>query len=152
MDDALVPIPVVDSDRSSPSGNGTIGGVLKSLPTGALPPNPSEFARSEALAEILHRLEERADIIIVDAPPLLGLSDAIALTAAVDALLLVTKLSELRQPILNETARILDAAPVVKLGFVVTGADVEEAYGYAYGYGYATKKKKKRKRAAVEKA
>ena len=146
MDDALVPIPVVDSERSSPSGNGTIGGVLKALPTGALPPNPSEFARSEALAEILHRLKERADVVIVDAPPLLGLSDAVALTAAVDAVLLVTKLSDLRRPVLNETARILAAAPVVKLGFVVTGADPEEAYGYAYGYAYGTKKKEENRR------
>jgi succinoglycan biosynthesis transport protein ExoP len=140
LDEALVPIPVVDSERSSPSGNGTIGGVLTVLPTGALPPNPSEFARSEALADILRRLEERADIVIVDAPPLLGLSDAVALTAAVDALLLVTKLSDLRRPVLNETARILESVPVVKLGFVITGADPEEAYGYAYGYAYGTKK------------
>jgi tyrosine-protein kinase len=145
LDDALVPIPVVDSERSSPSGNGTIGGVLKALPTGALPPNPSEFARSDALADILHRLKERADVVIVDAPPLLGLSDAVALTAAVDAVLLVTKLSELRRPVLHETARILESAPIVKLGFVVTGAEPEEAYGYAYGYAYGTKKKRRKK-------
>jgi capsular exopolysaccharide synthesis family protein len=144
LEDALVPIPVVDTDHSSPSGNGMIGGLLEALPTGALPPNPSEFARSQALAEILDRLEQRADFVIVDAPPLLGLSDAVALTAAVDAMVVVMKLSAMRTPVLHELERILEAAPVVKLGFALTGARVDEAYGYAYGYDYETATKRRR--------
>jgi capsular exopolysaccharide synthesis family protein len=146
LEEALVPIPVLDSDPTSPSGNGTIGGLLEALPAGALPPNPSEFARSNALADILHRLEELADIVIVDAPPLLGLSDAVALTANVDAMIVVTKLSAARRPVLSELRRVLEATPIVKLGVVVTGMPVEQTYGYGYGYGHGASGRKARAR------
>jgi capsular exopolysaccharide synthesis family protein len=141
LEDALVPVPVLDRDSTRPSGNGAIGGLLEVLTAGALPPNPAEFARSHALAEILRRLEERADLVIVDAPPLLGLSDAVALTASVDALIVVTKLSAARRPVLTELQRVLDGTPVVKLGVVVTGMPVEQTYGYGYGYGYGAGRK-----------
>jgi capsular exopolysaccharide synthesis family protein len=147
LEDALVPIPVIDSDSRAPSGNGTIGGVLQALPAGALPPNPSEFARSPVLAEILRRLEELADIVIVDAPPLLGLSDSVALTASVDALIVVTKLSTARRPVLAELHRVLETTPVVKLGVAVTGVPVDQSYGYGYGYafGYGSARKARAK-------
>src|SRR5215207_1401221 len=146
LEEALIPIPVLDTDAASPSGNGTIGGLLEALPAGALPPNPSEFARSNALADILRRLEELADIVIVDAPPLLGLSDAVALTANVDAMIIVTKLSTARRPILAELHRVLEATPIVKLGVVVTGMPVEQTYGYGYGYGSGGSGRKARAR------
>jgi succinoglycan biosynthesis transport protein ExoP len=146
LEEALVPIPVLDADAANASGNGTIGGLLEALPAGALPPNPSEFARSSALADILHRLEELADIVIVDAPPLLGLSDAVALTANVDAMIVVTKLSTARRPVLAELHRVLDATPTVKLGVVVTGMPVEQTYGYGYGYGQGGAGRKARAR------
>jgi capsular exopolysaccharide synthesis family protein len=146
LEEALVPIPLLDSDAKGPSGNGAIGGLLEALPAGALPPNPAEFARSPALADILRRLEELADVVIVDAPPLLGLSDAVALTANVDALIVVTKLSTARRPVLAELHRVLDATPVVKLGVIATGMPVEQTYGYGYGYGYSGAGRKARAR------
>jgi Mrp family chromosome partitioning ATPase len=141
LQQALVAIPVVDADRGNESGNGMISGLLEALPAGALPPNPSEFARSQVVSELLNELEKRADVVIVDAPPLLGLSDAVALTANVDALIVVTRLSTMRRPVLEELHRVLEAAPVVKLGFVVTGTAAEGAYGYGYGYGYGSKRR-----------
>jgi capsular exopolysaccharide synthesis family protein len=141
LEDALMPVPVVDKDSARPAGNGAIGGLLEVLTAGALPPNPAEFARSDALADILSRLEKRAEIVIVDAPPLLGLSDAVALTANVDALIVVTRLSAARRPVLTELQRVLEATPVVKLGFVATGMPVEQTYDYGYGYGYGSGRK-----------
>jgi capsular exopolysaccharide synthesis family protein len=146
LEEALVPIPLLDGDAEGPSGNGAIGGLLEALPAGALPPNPAEFARSPALADILRLLEELADVVIVDAPPLLGLSDAVALTANVDALIVVTKLSTARRPVLAELHRVLEATPVVKLGVIVTGMPVEQTYGYGYGYGYGGAGRKARAR------
>ena len=74
-------------------------------------------------------------MVVVDAPPLLHLGDSITLSAKVDALLLVARLNILRRPMLNELHRVLDACPAQKLGFVLTGANLEEGYGYG-GYGY----------------
>jgi succinoglycan biosynthesis transport protein ExoP len=117
------------------NGSGTIEGVLELLLAGPPPPGAGEFTASNAVGEILDDLRERADLVLVDAPPLLQVGDAVTLTARVDALFVVTRLKTLRRPVLKELARVLDACPGEKLGFVLTGAKFEEGYGYA-GYRY----------------
>jgi len=123
--------------RSPVSGNGSgaIEGVLELLLAGPPPPAAGEFAASRAVGEILSELRERADLVLVDAPPLLQVGDAVTLTGRVDALFVVTRLKTLRRAVLKELSRVLDASPGEKLGFVLTGAKFEEGYGYA-GYHY----------------
>lgn len=119
---------------ASGNGAGIVHGVLDVLTSGPTPPNPGEFAGSAALADILRSLRERADIVLIDAPPLLNIGDALALSSRVDALLLVTRLHTLRRSMLGELNRVLEACPAAKLGFVLAGAELEEGYGYgAYG-------------------
>jgi non-specific protein-tyrosine kinase len=121
--------------RSAAAGNGDgaagIEGVLQLLLAGPPPPAAGEFAASETVGEILDELRERADLILVDAPPLLQVGDAVSLTARVDALFVVARLRAMRRPILKELARVLESCPAAKLGFVLTGAKFEEGYGYA---------------------
>jgi hypothetical protein len=59
-----------------------------------------------------------------------------ALSAHVDALLVVTRMNVVRRPMLTDLRRHLEASPALKLGFVLTDAGGEEGYGYGYGYGY----------------
>jgi receptor protein-tyrosine kinase len=120
---------------ASGNGHGQVACVLEVLRSGPVPPDPGEFVATQALSEILAELRDRADVVVVDAPPLLHLGDSITLSAKVDALLLVARLNILRRPMLNELHRVLDACPAQKLGFVLTGANLEEGYGYG-GYGY----------------
>lgn len=134
--EALVSIPVDDVPAyASRNGSGGRGG-LELLTTGFGLPNPAEFFASRALSELLAELEQRSDIVLIDAAPLLQVSDTIALSAKVDALLVVTHLGLVRRPLLAELRRVLETAPVVKLGFVVTGVKAEDGYGSGYGYGY----------------
>jgi non-specific protein-tyrosine kinase len=107
-------------------------GTLDVLRAGMLPPNPGEFVSSQAVTDILAELRARADVVLIDAPPLLGVGDALALTAKVDALILVTRLNVLRRQLLSEVQVLLETAPAPALGFVVTEAESEESYGYAY--------------------
>lgn len=134
---AVEPEGTARAGSSSVNGNGSgaIEGVLELLLAGPPPPGGSEFAASNAVGEILEELRERADLVLVDAPPLLQVGDAVTLTARVDALFVVTRLKTLRRPVLKELARVLEACPGEKLGFVLTGAKFEEGYGYA-GYRY----------------
>jgi Mrp family chromosome partitioning ATPase len=143
---ALVPISVprpeaalngARNGRAAANGNGhsDVACLLEVLRSGPVPPDPGEFVATQALSEILAELRDRADVVVVDAPPLLHLGDSITLSAKVDALLLVARLNILRRPMLNELHRVLDACPAQKLGFVLTGANLEEGYGYG-GYGY----------------
>jgi succinoglycan biosynthesis transport protein ExoP len=135
LEDALIPVPILEQ-RGDAGGNGSVAGLLEVLPAGPTPPNPAEAIRSHAVAEILSDLERRADVLLVDAPPLLGLSDSISLSARVDALIIAVRLQGLRRGVLEELTRVLDTVPTVKLGYVLTGAQADAGYGYGYAYGY----------------
>ena len=106
------------------------------LPSGPIPPDAGEFVATHAVGTTIQQLRERADIIIVDAPPLLGLGDAMALTSKVDGILLVARLKVLRRQTVNELRRVLENVPASPLGFVITNAETDKGYGYGYGYGY----------------
>lgn len=143
IEDVLVPIAISDAmGRSVLTGAPTNGrdhsaGLLEVLPAGALPPDVGEFVGSRKLGEILERLRALADIVLVDTPPLLRVGDAITLSGKVDAMLIAVNLATARRPVLDELRRVLERCPAEKLGFVVTGADLEEGYGYGgLGYGY----------------
>jgi len=137
LEDALVRIPVLDDgDASTQFAADAAGhGTLEVLPSGPLPPNPGEFiASTTALADILSRLAGRADVVLVDAPPMLEVSETMTLSRAVDAAVIVTRIGEMRRSVLNELRRVLESAPVRKLGFVATGPKALGGYQYSYGY------------------
>lgn len=117
------------------NGNGVHGRLLV-LGSGPIPPDPGEFVASNGLAVVLAELRDSADIVLVDAPPVLHVGDAMVLSAKVDAMMLVTRMEKVRRPMLAEVHRVVDATPTPKLGFVITGAEAEDGYGYGYGYGH----------------
>jgi Mrp family chromosome partitioning ATPase len=89
------------------------------------------------LTEILEHVANHCDVVLIDAPPLFHVGDALTLSAKVDAVLVVANLEKMRRPMLGELKRQLDTMPANKLGFILTGAEAEEAYGgYGYGYGH----------------
>jgi polysaccharide biosynthesis transport protein len=106
-------------------------GLLEVLTAGRTRVDPSEFVETPGLAEVLHRLRARGDLVLVDASPILAAGDAVALTAKVDAIMLVNRLGTLTQPAARELGRVLDRSPAPTLGFVATGAPVGGSY---YGY------------------
>jgi Mrp family chromosome partitioning ATPase len=119
-------------------GNGArVGqGALHVLASGPIPPDPGEFVGTHQLEAALAHLREQSDVVLIDAPPLLHVGDALTLSAKVEALILVTRLGVVRRGMLDEVRRLLHAAPAEKLGFVVTAAEAEKHYGYGYGGGY----------------
>jgi len=152
LDEALVPILI----PGALGRNGTVVGAydtvrdldperpgsLQVLPVGPLPPDPGEFVGSRRLEAILAELRERADTVLLDAPPVLHVGDAMTLSTKVDGLIVVTRLDVVRRHMLTELRRHLAASPTVKLGFVLTGAGDGQNYGY--GYGYAQRPEEKR--------
>lgn len=139
LDTALFEVPLALPDLEGKAaangrrnGSTPTAGRLEVLFAGHLPPDPGEFVSTDALTALLERLRERADIVIVDAPPMLHVGDAIALSSRVDALLVVTRIDTLQRAMIGELRRMLDTTPTLKLGFVVTGAQVEDGYADAY--------------------
>ena len=88
---------------------------------------------------MLDELSEAYDLVLIDTPPLLPVGDATALSSKVDAMVVVTSLTLLKRPMVDELARALSTCPTVKLGFVVTGAEADQVIdhrGYTSGYYY----------------
>jgi non-specific protein-tyrosine kinase len=105
-------------------------GILDVIGSGTLPPNPGEFMVTSELDATLAQLHDRADLVIVDGPPLLLAGEALTLSSKVDAMLLVTRMNVFRRGQINELERVLAASPTVKLGLVATshGAMSRRAY------------------------
>lgn len=141
LEEALVPI-ALSEPATSANGNGNgnghqkLQGLLEVLPSGPIPPDPGEFVGTAALAEILWLLRERADLVLIDSPPVLQVGDALALSTKVDGIVLATRMKIVRRNLLHELARQVATVPTPVLGFVVTEAGEESGYGYGYGYGH----------------
>ena len=139
--DALQPVGVMPlRARISPiaASSETGQGRLEVITTGRTRVEPAAFVESSGLTEALHTLRGYAEIVLIDAPPILATGDSIALTGKVDAVLLITRLGTLTRPTLQELARVLRRSPVPVLGLVATGAEIDEGYAvYAVDEYYA---------------
>lgn len=112
---------------------------LQVLACGPIPPNPSELLQSQAMSKLLVELRQQFDIVLLDAPPLLPVTDAAVLATQTDGALLVVKHGRTRRDQLAHAVDRLAAVDAKTLGVVlnmtpVRGAD--SAYSYGYG-GYA---------------
>jgi polysaccharide biosynthesis transport protein len=139
LDEALVTVDLPAEEVMSGNGTGGSHGKLEILAGGPMPPSPAEFMKSRAVADIVARLTERSSLLIIDTPPLLHVSDALTLmlNADVDSAIIAARLGTVRRGALAEAKRILDTAPIVKLGFFTTGAQPKGGYGGGYGYYYS---------------
>lgn len=123
LERALNQVVLADRDPSSSAagGNGRAqaGAVLEVLAAGPLPESPGELVASSSVADLLATLRDRADFVLVDCPPLVGVADVTAVARAADAVVLAVDTSGARRPLLEEARRLLDASPTAKLGFVL---------------------------------
>lgn len=116
---------------ASPDDNETSGwssdGTLTVVQAGKTPSDPGDFVGMQGLGEALQKLAERSDLVLIDSPPVLDYSDAVALSANVDAIIVAIKLGALTRQDGDELRRILDVCPAPKLGYVITGGDRSRA-------------------------
>ncbi len=150
LEKAVVPIPLAGiassngarSDHGLRANGGLPGyglngaGTLSVLPAGELPANPGEFTGTIALERLIAVLRERYDLVLIDAPPMCVVGDAMILSAHVDALIVVARLGLVDRQTLDDLARELHASPAAKLGFILTGAARDDYYGKSGYYGY----------------
>jgi len=108
---------------------------LAIVPAGPLPPNPSELLTSQGALAILRTLRENCDILLLDSPPVLPVTDALVVAGHVDATLLVArpKRSTKRQVARAVELLLQVGAPLV--GTVLNGVVHDTGDGYGYGYG-----------------
>lgn len=116
---------------------------LAVLPSGPLPPNPSELLASTGMREVMEQLEQRYQVVIVDAPPLLPVTDAAILATITSGALFCIRSGRVRRDQVRRALEALEAVDAVVLGALFTmvprrGPDSYGGYGYGYGYGSYT--------------
>jgi len=112
-------------------------GTLALLPAGSRPPNPSELLGSHAMLDLLQRLRGQCDLVIIDAPPLLPVTDAAILGARSDGTLLVTRAGKTTREQLQRARAALTVVDARVLGVVLNMVSAKAISG-DYGYGYYT--------------
>jgi succinoglycan biosynthesis transport protein ExoP len=118
---------------------------LYALTSGSLPPNPSELLASPRMVEIVQDLESQYDLVVMDAPPALVVTDANVLANHADGVLLVICPSVTKRAAIRYTIEQLAHVKANIIGIVLNGVDVKKSrYSYyrgyyqKYGHGYAS--------------
>jgi capsular exopolysaccharide synthesis family protein len=109
------------------------------LPSGPLPPNPSELLGSARMQEILDGLRERFDVVLMDSPPALVVTDASVLGMLADGLLIVARAGKTRTGELRATITELAQTGRPIAGLMLNRVSTRDAgyyYYYQYGRGY----------------
>lgn len=104
--------------------------------SGPVPPNPSELLASPRTDNVLQAMRERADVILLDCPPVLPVTDAAVLGPKADGALLVATAETTTRKQFARTVEILRQVGTPLVGTVLNGVSIEGAYGYSYYYRY----------------
>ncbi|MFJ4267041.1 polysaccharide biosynthesis tyrosine autokinase [Paenarthrobacter nicotinovorans] len=104
------------------------------LTSGQIPPNPSELLGSNEMKHLIGRLEQAFDTVIVDAPPLLPVTDAAVLSQNVGGVVLVVGSQKLRQQDLEKSLNALNLVSSNILGIVLNRLPVKGPDAYSYTY------------------
>lgn len=115
-------------------------GMLKLavITSGGTPPNPSELLTSKRMGEILDRLNTIFDLVVIDTPPLLTVTDAAALAPAMDGVLLVAKPGSTKLGAFRQAVEQLQAVGARVLGVVLNDVNpTSRRYGYYYNRYYS---------------
>lgn len=109
------------------------------LPSGPTPPNPSELLGSQHMQNLLATLESRVDLVLLDATPLLPVTDAAIVAAQTSGTIVIMRVGRTTRDQAGRAVELLRNVDARIYGVVLNMAPTKgpRAEGYGYGYGYA---------------
>ena len=107
---------------------------LRLLTSGPIPPNPSELLGSTKMQELINYLKTQADYVIIDAPPVIAVTDASVLASRVDGVTLVINSGSVRPEMAQKAKELLVKANGHLLGVILNRVEIEEEHAYYYYY------------------
>jgi succinoglycan biosynthesis transport protein ExoP len=124
---------------------------LRVLTAGPIPPNPQELLGSQRMEELLRRLEDEADIVVLDTPPTLVVSDANVLAARASGVLMVVNTGKTRRAAVRQAVDGLRKVGANLLGCVLNmvsprggrGSYYYSSYYYSHYYGESGRGKRR---------
>ncbi len=102
------------------------------LPSGPKPPNPADLLGSRQIDRVLTQLKEQADIVLLDAPPVVGVTDAAVLGAKADGVLLIINAGKTRREHAERAKELLERARVRIIGAALTNAQSDNSLSAYY--------------------
>lgn len=109
---------------------------LDLIPSGIVPPNPSEVIQNKLMKVFINNIREKYDIILFDSPPLIAVTDAFILRTYVDQFVLVVRSSITEKGALDRVLNMFKASESHITGVVLNGMSEENSYGSGYYYNY----------------
>ncbi|WP_319830022.1 CpsD/CapB family tyrosine-protein kinase [Bacillus alkalisoli] len=107
---------------------------LDILTSGPIPPNPAELLSSRAMDELLNAAKDIYDVIVIDTPPVLAVTDAQILANKCDGTILVVASSSTEIESATKSKELLEAAKAKLLGVVLNKKKMKDnSYYYYYG-------------------
>ncbi|RCT54266.1 polysaccharide biosynthesis tyrosine autokinase [Winogradskyella sp. KYW1333] len=117
------------------------------LPSGTIPPNPSELLMSKRVAEIIAYAEKKYDYIVVDTSAVGLVSDTLLISEFADMFIYVVSADNVdKRQLVNVAQPLYDKNRLPNLVLLLNGVKKgKKGYGYGYGYGYGSSPTKKKK-------
>jgi non-specific protein-tyrosine kinase len=111
---------------------------LSVITSGVLPPNPAELLTSRKMSGIMDQLNQDFELIVIDTPPVLTVTDAVALSPGMDGVVLVAKPGMTKRTAFEQTLEQLRAVGARVLGVVLNQVNPDSRkYGYYYHRYYS---------------
>jgi succinoglycan biosynthesis transport protein ExoP len=107
------------------------------LAAGVKPPNPAELVASEAMRSLLQKAKQSADFVLVDSPPVLAASDAMALAPMVDGVIIMAGFDRADRDSARRTTELLKKVNARILGLVINNIAPSTRYGQYHYFYYA---------------
>ncbi len=125
-------LPIKDLLRATPIP------TLFLINAGPVPPNPLELLGSEKMANLIDRLKQNYDFVLLDTPPMLAVSDAIVLGSRLDGAILVVQGGKTPREALRQAREKLDAHRIKGLGVIINRVNLRNFNDYYYADSYYT--------------
>ena len=110
---------------------------LSIISSGPRPPNPAELLGSPHCRAALDRLNDAFDLVIIDSPPVVAVTDAVVLATEVDGVILVIKSFKVARDLVLQAKRQLVDVDARLIGVILNNFDIQrKSYGYYYYYSY----------------
>lgn len=108
---------------------------LDIIPSGTIPPNPSELLGSKKMKRFLDQMKKQYEYILIDAPPVMAVTDAQVLSTLSNGVILVVASGKAERELAKRSKELLESVGATIVGAVLTCVDMNDRYQYGY-YNY----------------
>src|SRR5690606_33696997 len=107
---------------------------LWTITSGGRANDSAELVGSDRMTETLEKLQDQFDVVVIDTPPTLAVTDGALIAAHCDATVVVTRAGKTKEKELDRCVEVLESVGATIVGVTLNDFDITMAYGYKYRY------------------